>query len=79
MKLWYQSLARETESKDLDRAVLAAGVDAALADPGRLRYWVAELGPGGPIAGQADYELFHATRAAANPHSASPATVTALW
>ena len=37
-------LALETESKVLDPAVLEAGVAAALADPDRLRYWVAELG-----------------------------------
>lgn len=47
-------LARETEGKALDPAVLARGVGAALADPDRrLRYWVAELGPGGPVVGQA--------------------------
>src|SRR4051812_46349658 len=43
-------LARETESKDLDPAVLARGVSIALADPDRLRYWVAERG--GRIVGQ---------------------------
>jgi GNAT superfamily N-acetyltransferase len=36
-------LALETESKTLDLAVLGQGVDLALADPDRLRYWVAEL------------------------------------
>ena len=47
-------LARETEGKALDPAVLARGVEAALADPDRrLRYWVAELEPGGPVVGQA--------------------------
>ena len=46
-------LAHETESKSLDRAILAAGVEQALGDPERLRYWVAEIGPGGPVAGQA--------------------------
>ena len=47
-------LARETEGKELDRPVLARGVGAALADPDRrLRYWVAELEPGGPVVGQA--------------------------
>jgi GNAT superfamily N-acetyltransferase len=35
-------LALETESKRLDPAVLEAGVARALADPDRLRYWVAE-------------------------------------
>jgi GNAT superfamily N-acetyltransferase len=44
-------LARETEGKALDPAVLARGVAAALADPNRLRYWMAELG--GRAAGQA--------------------------
>ncbi len=37
-------LALETESKVLDPAVLEAGVACALADPDRLRYWVAEFG-----------------------------------
>jgi GNAT superfamily N-acetyltransferase len=36
-------LALETESKVLDPAVLDAGVACALADPDRLRYWVAEF------------------------------------
>jgi GNAT superfamily N-acetyltransferase len=36
-------LALETESKVLDPATLEAGVTIALADPDRLRYWVAEL------------------------------------
>ena len=35
-------LARETEGKALDLDVLTRGVIAALDDPGRLRYWVAE-------------------------------------
>ena len=35
-------LAAETENKQLDRAVLARGVALALAEPDRLRYWVAE-------------------------------------
>lgn len=34
-------LAWETEHKRLDRNVLTRGVVLALADPGRLRYWVA--------------------------------------
>ena len=34
-------LAAETEDKDLDPAVLRSGVANALADPDRLRYWVA--------------------------------------
>jgi GNAT superfamily N-acetyltransferase len=46
-------LAEETEAKTLDRAVLARGVDCALADPDRLRYWVVEPAGGGPIVGQA--------------------------
>jgi len=39
-------LARETEGKRLDPATLAAGVAAALAEPERLRYWVATLDDG---------------------------------
>jgi len=35
-------LAAETEGKVLDLGVLAAGVAASLADPARLRYWMAE-------------------------------------
>jgi GNAT superfamily N-acetyltransferase len=44
-------LALETEQKILDLAVLTRGVAAALADPARLRYWMAELG--GRAVGQA--------------------------
>ena len=44
-------LASETESKALDPEVLGRGVDLALADPARLRYWVAELE--GRVVGQA--------------------------
>src|SRR5262249_38533932 len=44
-------LALETESKVLDPAVLAAGVAVALADPDRLRYWVADTG--GQVGGEA--------------------------
>jgi GNAT superfamily N-acetyltransferase len=36
-------LALETEGKTLDPEVLAAGVSVALADPDRLRYWVADM------------------------------------
>ncbi len=43
-------LAAETESKALDPAILARGVAAALADPDRLRYWLAEAG--GVVVGQ---------------------------
>ncbi len=35
-------MAEETEGKALDRAILAAGVAAALADPHKGRYFVAE-------------------------------------
>jgi GNAT superfamily N-acetyltransferase len=35
-------LAAETEDKRLDEAILARGVAQALADPDRLRYWIAE-------------------------------------
>jgi GNAT superfamily N-acetyltransferase len=44
-------LATETEGKTLDRAVLLRGVEKALADPDRLRYWVAEVE--GQVVGQA--------------------------
>lgn len=44
-------LAWETERKRLDEVVIARGVEAALADPARLRYWIAEVD--GRIAGQA--------------------------
>src|SRR5438477_12944407 len=36
-------LAIETEDKVLDTSILDQGVARALADPSRLRYWVAEL------------------------------------
>ncbi len=39
-------LAVETENKVLDTAVLRRGVARALAEPDRLRYWVAELHDG---------------------------------
>jgi GNAT superfamily N-acetyltransferase len=35
-------LALESENKTLDRSVLERGVELALANPDRLRYWVAE-------------------------------------
>jgi hypothetical protein len=38
-----QLLAIETENKVLDLAILDQGVARALAEPDRLRYWVAEL------------------------------------
>jgi GNAT superfamily N-acetyltransferase len=47
------SLAAETEAKPLDRALLARGVAMALADPGRLRYWLAETRESGQVVGQA--------------------------
>ncbi|WP_435015678.1 N-acetyltransferase family protein [Tundrisphaera sp. TA3] len=48
-------LAEETEQKRLDPEVLGRGVSEALADPDRLKYWVAELSePGGSrFVGQA--------------------------
>jgi GNAT superfamily N-acetyltransferase len=46
-------LASETEGKQLDRGLLARGVAIALADPGRLRYWLAESRESGQVAGQA--------------------------
>jgi GNAT superfamily N-acetyltransferase len=39
-------LAAESEGKALDPAVLARGVEQALADPDRLHYWVAEVRDG---------------------------------
>ena len=44
------SLARESEGKELDPAVLAAGVAAALDDPARALYFLAE--EGGAAVGQ---------------------------
>jgi GNAT superfamily N-acetyltransferase len=46
-------LALETERKTLDPAVLDRGVARALADPDRIRYWVAALEGRDQIAGQA--------------------------
>jgi GNAT superfamily N-acetyltransferase len=46
-------LALETERKVLDPAVLDRGVALALADPDRLRYWVAEIEDPAHLAGQA--------------------------
>jgi GNAT superfamily N-acetyltransferase len=46
-------LAIETERKVLDPETLDVGVARALAEPDRLRYWVAELGEPVRIAGQA--------------------------
>jgi GNAT superfamily N-acetyltransferase len=46
-------LASETEGKILDRAVLIRGVRAAMAEPDRLRYWVAESSEDRGVVGQA--------------------------
>ncbi len=46
-------LALETEGKVLDPAILESGVGCALADPDRLRYWVAEVGAPAHVVGQA--------------------------
>ena len=46
-------LALETESKVLDPAILEEGVACALADPDRLRYWVAEMDGQDEPVGQA--------------------------
>ena len=43
-------LALETERKTLDPSVLRPGVEAALRDPDRLRYWMAERD--GQVVGQ---------------------------
>jgi ribosomal protein S18 acetylase RimI-like enzyme len=45
------ALALETEGKRLDRETLRRGVAAAVADPERLRYWIAERD--GRVVGQA--------------------------
>jgi GNAT superfamily N-acetyltransferase len=47
------ALALETEHKTLDTVVLSRGVTRALADPQRLRYWVAEDCETGRVVGQA--------------------------
>lgn len=47
------ALAFESEGKTLDPAVLDRGVRAALADPDRIRYWVAEAAGTGSAVGQA--------------------------
>ncbi len=46
-------LALETERKVLDPAILDRGVAVALAEPDRLRYWVAEIDAPRQLAGQA--------------------------
>ena len=38
-------MAKETENKDLDRAILAAGVAAMLTDANKGRYFIAEADP----------------------------------
>ena len=38
-----RAMARETEGRDLDPERLARGVAAALEDPERARYWMAEV------------------------------------
>ncbi|SIN80598.1 Acetyltransferase (GNAT) family protein [Singulisphaera sp. GP187] len=48
-----QRLAGETEGKALDLTVLSAGIRSALADPERLRYWVAQPSAAAPLVGQA--------------------------
>lgn len=45
-----EALAKETEDKSLDRQVLEAGVKAALEDPNRCNYWLAETAD--RVAGQ---------------------------
>ncbi len=46
-------LALETEDKLLDTLVLERGVSRALAEPGRLRYWVAEIEQPAQVVAQA--------------------------
>ena len=48
-----RGLARETEGKSLDLAVLTRGVHTALEAPERLRYWIAESVVTGRVVGQA--------------------------
>lgn len=43
-------LALESEGKQLDRSILGPGVQAALADPGKVRYFLAE--EAGRVVGQ---------------------------
>lgn len=45
-----RALARETEGRDLDPARLSPGVAAALSDPGKGLYWVADASGG--VVGQ---------------------------
>jgi GNAT superfamily N-acetyltransferase len=46
-------LALETEAKTLDPTILEAGVSLALADPQRLRYWIADVSAEEQPIGQA--------------------------
>jgi ribosomal protein S18 acetylase RimI-like enzyme len=46
-------LALETEGKVLDSVILSQGVSRALAEPDRLRYWVAEVDQPPRVVGQA--------------------------
>ena len=46
-------LAFETEAKVLDPAILTRGVAQALAEPDRIRYWVAAIPGSDHLAGQA--------------------------
>src|SRR5262249_43149944 len=46
-------LALETEGKVLELSILDSGVAAALADPDRLRYWVAQIDDPPEVVGQA--------------------------
>jgi len=45
-----KAMAVETEGKELDDATIREGVRSALADPGRARYFIAEVN--GEVAGQ---------------------------
>jgi GNAT superfamily N-acetyltransferase len=38
---WAQAMALETEHKQLDKATVRAGIEAAIADPAKARYFVA--------------------------------------
>jgi GNAT superfamily N-acetyltransferase len=48
MARWAEAMAFETENKHLDTATVTRGLDAAIADPARARYFMADVG-GEPV------------------------------
>ena len=48
MARWAEAMALETEDKQLDRAIVARGIRRAFDDPGKGRYFIAEVA-GRPI------------------------------